>query len=297
MELDSDVYCIYHNKTKLEYIKESELYRCPESDCSFIITKESIEEPDIPEDKVVAVAMPVYNAREFLVESLDSIVKQTYKNIRFLIIDDCSTDNSLDILKEYESQYPNIKVYENNINLGVPKSLNVLLREIGDADYIARHDADDISLPKRISKQVTFLNKNEDIDLVGSYYIHIDQLQNEKEWFYKKPVTDEEIRKYHFSFSAFVHGSVMFRKSILDKVGYYDEDCSLWEPEDYDYWTRIMRECKVANIPEHLYKWRCYPDNRCGMAGTDVTTGLTMAHYKMWCREMGIEFNRKDIIV
>ena len=222
----------------------------------------------------VAIIIPVYNASEFLIESLDSIANQTYKNVSVLITDDCSTDDSFSMIENYikKGRHNNFTLFRNNKNMGVPKTLNFMLKRTGNADYIARHDADDVSVKDRIEKQVMFLDENEDIDMVGSFYVHIDQIHGKKEYFYEKPVTDAEIRRNHYLINSFVHGSVMIRKCVLEKVGYYDENCFLWEPEDYDYWTRIMQKCKVANIPEHLYKWRCYPDNRCGMAGNDIGT-------------------------
>jgi glycosyltransferase involved in cell wall biosynthesis len=140
----------------------------------------------------------------------------------------------------------------NEKNIGLTKSLNKGLK-LARGEYIARQDADDISLPERLEKEVLFLDQNKNIALVGTYYYMI----NEKSKILNtiKPLTkSEEIKNGLLKGNQFGHGSVMFRAECVKEVGYYREE--LGPAEDYDLWLRISDRYNMANIPEPLYKWR-----------------------------------------
>ena len=102
---------------------------------------------------LVSIIMSTYNAEDSLAKSLDSVINQTYENIEILIMDDCSDDLSYQILKDYESNFSNIYVYKNSTNLGLTKSLNILINK-SNGELIARQDSDDTSTRQRIEKQV-----------------------------------------------------------------------------------------------------------------------------------------------
>ena len=108
---------------------------------------------------LVSVIIPCYNAEKYVEEAVRSIMTQTYKNIEILVTEDCSTDNTLKILKNLEKEDSRIKVIQNKKNLKIVKSLNNMIN-IAQGKYIARMDADDISLPERIEKQVRFMEEN-----------------------------------------------------------------------------------------------------------------------------------------
>ena len=115
----------------------------------------------------VSVIMSVYNAEQTLVNSIESIINQTYKNLEILICDDFSTDDSLKILETYKSQDKRIQIIKNNENIGLTKSLNKLIKK-ATGKYIARHDADDISMLYRIEKQLSALkNPKKELLLAG----------------------------------------------------------------------------------------------------------------------------------
>lgn len=119
----------------------------------------------------VSVVMSVYNGEKYLPETIDSILNQTFKDFEFIIINDGSTDKTAKILTSYDD--PRIRIF-NQENMGLTKSLNRAI-SLAKGEYIARMDADDISYPERLKKQVDYLNKNPDIGLVGSKYIRIDK--------------------------------------------------------------------------------------------------------------------------
>ncbi|HKQ33129.1 MAG TPA: glycosyltransferase family A protein, partial [Thermodesulfobacteriota bacterium] len=118
----------------------------------------------------VTVLMTVYNGEKFLNEAIDGILNQTFRDFEFLIINDGSTDGSREIIKSYKD--PRINLVDNESNIGLTASLNRGLSLAG-GEYIARQDADDISLPERLEKQISILERNPDIALLGSWYLEI----------------------------------------------------------------------------------------------------------------------------
>lgn len=192
--------------------------------------------------------MSVYNGEKYLCEAIDSILNQTFKDFEFLIINDGSTDGTAEILQSYRD--PRIKIIINEKNMGLTKSLNIGLK-IANGEYIARMDADDISLPKRLEKEVAFLDQNKKIGLVGAYYVMIKE--NGRILHKIKFLTESDVLKEKLlEVNQFCHGSVMFRAECIEKVGLYREEFK--SAQDYDLWLRISEVYDVANIPEPLYK-------------------------------------------
>ena len=109
-------------------------------------------------NSLVSVIMSCYNSEKTLKSSIESILNQTYKNIEFLIINDASTDTTFEILKSYQVENNKIKIFSNNLNIGLTKSLNLLIKN-SSGEFIARHDADDISYKNRIEEQVFEMEK------------------------------------------------------------------------------------------------------------------------------------------
>ena len=198
----------------------------------------------------VSVLMSVYNGEKYLKEAIDSILGQTFKDFEFLIINDGSTDKTAHILKSYHD--PRIKIINNGKNIGISKSRNKALN-IAKGKYIAVMDADDISLPLRLEKEVGFLEQNKNIGLVGTDYLIISQ--NGKILHTVKCIEDYELLKLKLlEENQFAHSSIMFRKECIKKVGFYREEFML--ALDYDFVLRISEEFDVTNIPEYLCKWR-----------------------------------------
>ncbi|MDP7421250.1 MAG: glycosyltransferase [bacterium] len=198
----------------------------------------------------LTVLMSVFNGENYVSKAIDSIRCQTWRDFEFIIINDCSTDGTAEILQAYTD--PRIRILENTENIGLTRSLNRGLAE-AEGEYIARMDADDISLPERLEKQVAFLNRNENVGLVGSNFFRIDEKGNilhaVKQW-----ASNEEIKNRLLKSNKFAHGSVMFRKACIDTVGPYR--LAFVSSQDYDLWLRISECFDVANITEFLYKWR-----------------------------------------
>jgi len=198
----------------------------------------------------VTVLMSVYNGERYLREAIDSVLKQTFRDFEFLIINDGSSDSTAKILKGYND--PRIKIIDNKKNMGLTRSLNKGLRQ-AKGEYIARQDADDISLPQRLKIQVEFLDKNLDCALVGCAYYQIDE-NGELGSVIKVLSKDSEIKEGLRKQNWFGHGSTMMKRDVLLEVKGYDEKYKF--SQDYDLWLRITEDYKVANIEEPLYCWR-----------------------------------------
>jgi glycosyltransferase involved in cell wall biosynthesis len=204
---------------------------------------------------LVSVIMPVYNAEKYLREAIESTLNQTFTNFEFLIFNDGSTDSSLQIIQSYVSTDSRIVLAYNGENKGYVAHLNEGIK-IAKGRYIARMDADDISLPERFEKQISFLENNPDYVLCGSR-IQLFGFQNQ---LVTLPIEDEEIRLKMLYITPFAHPSVMIRKEILLQNNlFYNE--SLMPAEDYDLWTKIVRFGKVYNFKEVLLWYRVHNKN------------------------------------
>ena len=203
---------------------------------------------------IVSVIMPVYNAEAYLKKAIESILFQTYQNIEFIIIDDCSVDDSKKIISEFEDS--RIKIILNNNNLGISASLNKGINaSIGK--YIARMDADDISLPERIKTQVKYMEKHPKIGLVGTgYYLSDEKGKRKKKYIY--PSENFDLRWRLLSGPIFPHPTVMIRKKILmSKKLKYNENLK-WA-QDYELWTKLLRHTNATNLNKALIEYRQHP--------------------------------------
>ena len=201
----------------------------------------------------VTVLMPVYNGEKYLREAIDSILNQTFTDFEFLIIDDGSTDNSLEIINSYQDH--RIRLIQNFTNQGLAYCLNwgILFSR---SNYIARMDCDDISLSKRLEIQVDFLDNNPDIGIVGSHFILMTK-ENKKSYIKTVPITDLEIRCRCLFESPFGHPTVIFCREIFLKYS-LNYDTELNAIEDYQLWTKILDYTKGANIAIPLVYYRLH---------------------------------------
>lgn len=199
--------------------------------------------------------MPAYNAERYIAEAIESILKQTFKNFEFIIIDDFSADNSWKIIQEYAKKDKRIIPLRNKKNLKLSKALNKGIA-IAKGKYIARMDADDISVEDRLQKQFDYMEKNSDVGVVGGT-MEIRSVNNKIIGKRRYNLTDDQIRKKIYRYSPFCHPLVMIRKSVLNQIGGYDEK---WNPaEDYELYFRIGKCSKFANLDDVLLKYRMIP--------------------------------------
>lgn len=202
---------------------------------------------------LVSVVMPIYNADAYLRKAIESILAQSFRDFELIVIDDGSTDTSLEIIKSYFDK--RIRLIKKQNNSGIIDSLNKGIR-VASGKYIARMDADDISLPNRLKLQIDFLEINSNHALVGTTIEAIDNNGNSID-VYPEPTEDDDLKKGLLVRNVFAHGSTMMRTEIVRKVGGYTSFAL--HAEDYDLWTKIARSHKIANLVDLLYKWRVNP--------------------------------------
>lgn len=207
---------------------------------------------DVPE---ISVVMSVYNGQRYLRESVDSVLNQTYKNFEFIIVNDGSDDGSQTILLNSQAGDNRILIV-NQENIGLTKSLNRAIR-LTAGRYIARQDADDLSAPTRLQKQLDYLKNHPKVAVVGCLRAI---LTSDGVIQINKPPTFSPIgvKRFLARNNLFMHGSAMIRKVCLKKTGLYREffRCS----QDYDLWLRLSQHFDLATLPEHLYQYRVTPE-------------------------------------
>ncbi len=208
------------------------------------------------ENPKITVLLSVFNDEKYISEAIDSILSQTFKDFELLIIDDCSTDGTIDVIQNYKD--PRIRLIVNKKNIDITKSLNKGLK-LARGTYIARHDSDDLSTPERLEKQFNFLEDNKDYAAVGSRTEFIDGNCNHI-GYWKQEISAEEIF-YALSYRCcLTSSSMIFNKEIISKIGGYDESSS--HAEDYELFYRISRKYKIYVIPEYLIKYRIRENQR-----------------------------------
>ena len=202
----------------------------------------------------ISVIMSVYSGEKHLRQAVDSILNQTVSDLEFIVIDDASQDGTSRILGSYSDS--RIKVHRNSENLGLTRSLNQTL-DLASGKYIARMDADDISLPDRLARQIAFLDIHPDIGIVGTALRRISMRGTKIGGVVRKPLSDTAIRWACLLENPITHPSVMMRRSVLMEHG-LRYDPSFQTSQDYELWVRMLQVCKAANLPEPLLLYRVH---------------------------------------
>jgi glycosyltransferase involved in cell wall biosynthesis len=210
---------------------------------------------------LVSVVMSVFNGEKYLQDSIESILKQSYSNYEFIIIDDGSTDTSKEIIQRYSKQDKRIYAYYNETNTGLADCLNYGIKQSSGV-YIVRQDADDISEVRRIEKQIRFLTQNPDIKVLGSLSTYIDingsTIYHEKRKYTEKYDTQTLTNILLSQKAIFSHGTAVISKNAIERIGVYDSD--YYYTQDCDLWLRFINEgYRIAIFNEHLYRFRIMP--------------------------------------
>jgi len=225
---------------------------------------------------IISVIMPVYNAEEYLDEAIQSILNQTYNDFEFIIINDGSTDKSLEIIEKYKKQDERIVVITRE-NKGLVVSLNEGI-EKAKGKYIARMDADDISLPTRFEKQIEFM-QNKNLDICGSHFFIV----NEQSRYLSARVVSCKIDFNYMILSRsvpFAHGSVMIKKDFLLEHELAYGKTVYNKAEDYALWIEFANNhAKISNVDEFLFKYRLL-DNSLSKQNINYEHALALSkHY------------------
>jgi glycosyltransferase involved in cell wall biosynthesis len=203
----------------------------------------------------VSVVMSAYNASPYVRQATESILNQSFTDFEFLVIDDGSTDDTLSVLRELASRDDRVTLLTHE-HRGIPRESNCGIA-LARGEFVARQDADDISNPHRLAREVEFLDHNPDVAVVGSVAEVIDATGSHLRTL-EVPLTHEEIRSRLPLEICFLHGSLLMRKVALQEVEGYREQFPV--SSDFDLYVRLSERFKVANLPQALYHYRARPD-------------------------------------
>lgn len=200
----------------------------------------------------ISVIMPVYNAEKYVRQTIDCILNQTYSDFELLIIDDCSTDGTMDIVNQIEDN--RIRIIHNEKNSGIAHSRNVGL-ENANGEYIALMDNDDLSPLNRFEKEVEYLDKHLDIGVVGGSVISINEEGEDISCAVKMISNPLELWVDILFACPIANSSTMFRREIVEKnnIRYHDGMLGM---EDYDFWMEMSSVSKIYNFSDVFLKWR-----------------------------------------
>lgn len=211
---------------------------------------------------LVSVLVPVYNVERYVQEALDSIARQTYSNLQVIVVDDCSTDGTAQIVAQFCEKDPRFVLLKNATNMHIAKALNRALSQ-ATGQYIARCDGDDVMEPDRIARQMDYLSANPDVSLVGCSLVFIDEKNNEISRYEFPSGTD--LTSQLLRYSTAVSHIWLCHREVYDTVGPY----RIPTVEDYDFLLRAdLAGFKLDNIPGYFgMKIRVRTDNTVGKYG------------------------------
>lgn len=215
----------------------------------------------------ISVILSVYNGEKYIREAVESVLKQTFHDFEFIIIDDGSTDKTPEILNSFSDL--RIVRIKNEKNIKLIKSLNKGI-EISHGEFLARMDADDICMPERFEKQVNFLKKNPDVGVLGTAVNIIDEKGRVISTL-TQPLSHEGILWKMFFECAIIHPTVMARQELIKNAGGYD--INFPHIEDTELWMRIILKTRFANLPDVLVAHRLHQ--------TSIASTQSKVQYKM----------------
>lgn len=198
----------------------------------------------------VSILCANYNNSPFLYDFFESILNSTVIPNEIIIVDDCSTDNSISIIQTYQAKFDNLRLFTLKKNIGFANALNFGLEKVA-TDYIVRIDPDDIFHTNRLKKQWEYLQENPKVDLVGSNVTYFSENVNNNVGSSNFPKDYHEIKsRYRQGYHGLVHGSVMIKSKILKEKRYFQDHVPA---EEYDLFSRILTDGYVtSNLREEL---------------------------------------------
>jgi glycosyltransferase involved in cell wall biosynthesis len=232
----------------------------------------------------VSVVLPVKNGGEYIKSAVGSTLAQENVDFELIIVDDGSTDSTLDITAAFERSDPRVKVYKNP-GSGLVDALNFGISS-SRAQLIARMDADDVNLPRRLSMQTKYLEENPDCVVVGTFAQTIDVAGASKSRL-TFPTTDDGMREALQIGCPILHPSAMFRRPAVMGVGGYRREFPVGE--DVDLWLRMAEAGQLANLPEYLVQYRLHDDSVSVRRVVQAAASGTMARYLADRRRNGFE--------
>jgi glycosyltransferase involved in cell wall biosynthesis len=205
---------------------------------------------------IVTVLMAVYNGQKCIRPTIESILNQTFTDFEFLIVNDGSSDRTAEIIKSYKD--PRITLFNNDMNLGQTKSLNVGLK-LARGKYVARTDAGDVSLPERLLKQVKYVDSNPEVSVLGTSAFRYDGNSKIIDIVHMPTAPQAMLQRIFFA-SPVIHVSVLMNRKIILDFGGYDEDFPIFA--DYELWSKLLKNgYRIRNKKQILVGYMVSPDS------------------------------------
>ena len=232
----------------------------------------------------VSIIMSVYNGENYLNTAIDSILNQSFTDFEFIVINDSSSDTSKLIIQSYEDD--RIVYLENEQNIGLAASLNKGIA-IAKGKYIARMDDDDVAYPERLNRQISFLEENPEVGVLGTYA----KLIGDHKGIRKHSTNSEELKIRTLFSCQFCHPTVMMRKSVLDEheLNYNEE---FKTAQDYELWSRLMKYTNFSTLPEILLDYRVH-DKQVSCTKRQLQIDSTKHIYQKMISSLNLEFTEE----
>ena len=240
--------------------------------------------PKIPR---ISIVMAVHNGEAYLREAVESMLHQTVTDFEFIIVDDGSTDRSAEIIGSYGDERIHLTRQD---NMGLSRSLNRGL-DLARAPYIARMDADDISLPTRLEKQLAFMEVHRDIDVLGTW---AETFGDRAPTAWKFPTDPKVIQCEMLFHSVLVHPSVLIRRKAIEQHNLrYDPQVPY--AQDFDLWHRAAAELRYANLPEVLIRYRIRETNSDRVERRKKRNAILLEIYTRALNQVGLTPTQDEI--
>jgi glycosyltransferase involved in cell wall biosynthesis len=219
----------------------------------------------------ISIVLPTYNGQDFIIQSIESVINQSFPDWELIIVDDCSTDNTLKIAQEYASRDNRIIVLHNETNKKLPGALNVGFN-VARGEYFTWTSDDNIAKPDWLSVLGNYLDKNPGVDMVVG---QMDFINSDG-----KIIESQTQNKdaYFLTYRNNVGAAFMYRRSIADIVGPYDVDT--FGVEDYDYWCRIALAGTIEYIPNNIYLYRIHGNSLTTTYRPQILKKVVLLHEK-----------------
>jgi glycosyltransferase involved in cell wall biosynthesis len=238
----------------------------------------------------ITVLMPLYDAKDFLAEAIESVLNQTFSDFEFLIVDD-SSDGSYEIAKAYAEKDSRIRIIKNDPPLGLRKSSNLGIKE-AKGEYIARMEADDISLSNRLELQLKFMYDHPEVDVSGCFL----QLFGNQDGQWTYPLSDKEIKAGLIWGITIAHPTTFMKRSFLVEGNHYYNPDGLPYAEDREFFYDMHRSATFKNLPEFLYKYRRSSDSVTKRMKERRLEIRKMLLCKIFT-DFGLKFSDEDILI
>lgn len=236
----------------------------------------------------VTVFIPVYNREQYVGEAIESILAQTFSDFEILVVDDGSTDHSLDKIRFFSD--PRIRIVCNEENLGIPKTRNKGV-ELARGQYMAMLDSDDRAFPERLEKQVAFLDLHPEYAQVGSWCRMMDAQGRALNKIKRQPVLPDDIHAQFLFRCAMSNRSIMARTAILQEYRYRNDYPRC---QDYELHVRLAKRYKLGNLPECLVYGRIHPQQITGQT-TDLGDAKKREIISTQLKDLGVTFSSDDL--